>query len=105
MAYVMFLIMIAILCGRLFGRIETGFYDAVMMRGATKFTFWLPAYFNEVLGLLLPLPALLITQACFGIVCPGIWFPWMQFAFTEPLFLFAWTYFFLILGKGPKWII
>jgi hypothetical protein len=92
MVYILFLVVVGISVGRLQSRIETGFYDAVMMRGATKWSYWLAQYINEVLSLMIPLPILMITQICFGINCPGIWLPWMQYAFTEPLFLYAWTY-------------
>lgn len=53
---------------------------------------------------MIPLPILMITQICFGINCPGIWFPWMQYALTEPLFLYAWTYYCLIVKQKASWV-
>ena len=42
--------------GPILQRFETGFYDAVMMKGATKWTYWISFYLVDVAIILILLP-------------------------------------------------
>lgn len=55
-------------------KFSTGFYDAIMIKGGTKFSFWFAQYTVDVLLLLLMLPIFEVFAYLFGVLLPGIWF-------------------------------
>lgn len=74
------------------GRIESKFYDAVMMRGSTKWSYWLAKYVMDTIVLLIPMPFFELSFFLFGIQFPGFSAIYAMFAFTEPLFQYVFIY-------------
>ena len=64
---IFFYIVIINILGRLGGRIETGFYDAAMMRGATKWSYWMSSYINDVLVNMVPAPIIVLMLLVFDV--------------------------------------
>ena len=48
-------------------RFSTGFYDAAMMKGGTKLTYWTSQYIIDVLVLMVFLPPLALSGYIFGL--------------------------------------
>ena len=63
-------------------KFNTGFYDAVMMKGGTKISFWFAQYIMDVFLILLILPILEVFAYLCGVIMPGIWFIYIQYAFA-----------------------
>ena len=62
------LIMIdALLAGSILSRFQTGFYDAAMMKGGTKWTYWSAQYTIDVLLMMIFVPSLVLTAYIFGL--------------------------------------
>ena len=65
-----------------------------MMRGSTKWSYWLAKYVMDTIVLLIPLPFFELSFFLFGIQFPGFWAIYAMFAFTEPLFQYVFIYLF-----------
>ena len=76
-AEILVIVIVSLSIARMVGRLESKFYDAAMMRGATKWTYWGSLYLNDVLINLLVTPSIVLTLMLFDIVAPGSWFIWM----------------------------
>ena len=99
-----FLVIAAVIVQRQTRRIETRFYDNVLMRGATKWSYWLSCYMNDVLTCLVALPVLYASLYLYDISGPGFGILWIQYSFAEPLFLYTWIYISSIAVRGPLWL-
>ena len=102
--YIMLMLLDLIILARINGRIASGFYDAALMRGATKWSYWSALYINDFLTLLVPAPILYLLNLSFGIYCPGAPFIWIQYALAQPLFLYTLYYFIIVAKEGKAWI-
>ena len=71
------LVIAAIIIRRQTTRIETRFYDNMLMRGATKWSYWTSCYLNDVLTCLAGLPVLWICLWIYDISGPGLGVLWI----------------------------
>ena len=55
---ILFIVLDLAILQKIIANFETGFYDAVMMKGGTKWTYWLAQYVIDVLLLLIIIPIL-----------------------------------------------
>ena len=95
-----------IIIGTIISRFETGFYDAAMMKGATKGTYWMSIYIVDVLIILILLPIFELSGMLFGIRLPGVWFLFIQYAIAQPLFLYTLSYYLGAVFKSDKlWVV
>ena len=101
----MCIIIVTLSVTRIVGRIESNFYDAALMRGATKWTYWGSMYINDVMINLIVAPVIYLTLMIFDITAPGSWFVWMQYSFTDPLFIYTWIYLFCIVKGTGGWVV
>ena len=69
-----------------------------MMRGSTKWSYWLSQYCVDVVTLLIPIPIFELSFLLFGIQVPGFWAVFVIFAVSEPLFQYSFIYLF-----GIEW--
>ena len=83
-------IMLIVLClmsiARTAAPVSSGFYNAALMRGASKWTYWGSMYVNDVLINMIPAPILYASILAFKINAPGLPYCWMLWAITEPVF-------------------
>ena len=73
---------------RLASHFRSGFYNSAVMRGSTRMSFFLGAYFIDVLTCMLFLPIVYGLTTLFGFVMPAFWLPAIIWTFTQPL----WTH-------------
>ena len=75
-------------------RIENGFYDTLMMRGATKFSYWSAHYVKDFCLYMMTIVVFAIGSILFGKLPDGILVLYTLFALAEPFFIYSWVYFF-----------
>ena len=88
----MFIVLDLAITQKIIANFETGFYDTVMMKGGTKWTYWIAQYLVDVLLLLIFVPMLELTAYLFGLVLPGISYLYILYAFAQPFFLYMICY-------------
>ena len=89
---ILMLILVLVMIARTAERIKTRFYDSLMMRGATKWSYWLAQYCVDVVTLLIPIPIFELSFLLFGIQVPGFAAVFVLFAVSEPLFQYVFKY-------------
>ena len=89
---ILFIVLDLAITQKIMANFESGFYDAVMMKGSTKWTYWMAQYVIDVLLLLICLPILELTAKLFGLVLPGITYLYLLYAFAQPFFLYSICY-------------
>ena len=75
-------------------RIEGGFYDTVMMSGATKFTYWTAHYLKDVAIYMTFGVVNFVIMKVFASAVDGFPVIYTQFALSQPLYVYSIVYFF-----------
>ena len=75
-------------------RIEGGFYDTVMMSGATKFTYWTAHYLKDVATYMTFGFVNFAIMKSFAAPFDGFLVIFTLFALTQPVYVYSIVYFF-----------